>query len=150
RDALSGIMEPTCWKMRLRAVGSRAGAVHSWEGAMSDGRAADGQRLERHQDYLRLLARLQLSPRLRGKLDASDIVQPTRLKAHQRLVQFRGTTDAELAAWLRCILTNTMADALRAFERDRRDITREQSLEAALRDSSASLEALLAPPSSSP
>jgi RNA polymerase sigma-70 factor (ECF subfamily) len=105
--------------------------------------------LERHRDYLRLLARLHLDPRLRGKLDPSDVVQQTLLKAHERLDQFRGG-EAELPAWLRRILANTLIDALREFGRDRRDVAREQSLEAALHESEASLQALLGTPPTSP
>jgi RNA polymerase sigma-70 factor (ECF subfamily) len=117
---------------------------------MPDESPADGRSLERHRDYLRLLARLHLDPRLRGKFDPSDAVQLTLLKAHQGLTQYRGGTDAELAAWLRRILANTLADALREFGRDKRDVAREQSLEQALNDSQASLQALLGSPPSSP
>ena len=46
--------------------------------------------LEKHRAELGLLARLHLSPRLRGKVDPSDMVQQTLLKAHQNRRQFRG------------------------------------------------------------
>jgi RNA polymerase sigma-70 factor (ECF subfamily) len=137
--------------MPAGAVASRADVVFSRGGVpMPDESPAVGRLLERHRDYLRLLARLHLDPRLRGKFDPSDAVQQTLLKAHQAQGQFRGSGDAELAAWLRRILANTLADALREFGRDKRDVAREQSLEQALNDSQASLQALLGSPPSSP
>ena len=60
---------------------------------------------EDYRDYLHLLARLQLDPRLRGKLDPSDVVQQTLVKAYQNRAQFRGHTAGEEAGWLRRILT---------------------------------------------
>ncbi len=106
--------------------------------------------LERYRNYLRLLARLQLDPRLRGKLDPSDLVQQTLLQAHQMQGQFRGTTEAEQAAWLRQILVRTMANAVRDLGRLKRDVGRERSLEAAIEESSMRLEVWLASEQSSP
>ncbi len=70
-----------------------------------------------YRDYLRLLADLRLGPRLRSLLDPSDIAQQTLLTAHDKLVQFRGSTEAELAGWLRAILANHLAEALRRHGR---------------------------------
>jgi RNA polymerase sigma-70 factor (ECF subfamily) len=99
--------------------------------------------LERFRDYLRLLARLQLDPRLRGKIDPSDLVQQTLLKAYVARDQFRGKTPEQRAGWLRQILANTLANTVRDFGRARRDAALERSLEASLADSSARLEAWL-------
>ncbi|HEV3262482.1 MAG TPA: sigma-70 family RNA polymerase sigma factor [Gemmataceae bacterium] len=111
---------------------------------------AAGRTLERFRAYLRLLARLHLDPRLQGKLDPSDVVQQTMLQAYQALQQFRGESDAELAAWLRQILARNLAMAVRDFGRAKRDLAREQSLEKAVAESSARLEAWLAAEQSSP
>jgi RNA polymerase sigma-70 factor (ECF subfamily) len=105
---------------------------------------------ERFRSYLRLLARLQLPPRLAPKLDASDIVQQTLVQAYRALGGFRGRTEAELIAWLRQILAHNLAHAARDHGRQKRDAGREVSLAVALDDSSARLEAWLAADQTSP
>jgi RNA polymerase sigma-70 factor (ECF subfamily) len=108
------------------------------------------QELERFRPYLRLLGRLHLDRRLQGKLDPSDVVQETLLKAHEKIDQFRGDSDEELAGWLRQILANQLRMAARKFNAGARDVGREQSLEASLQESSARLERWLADEQSSP
>jgi RNA polymerase sigma-70 factor (ECF subfamily) len=110
----------------------------------------DGPGLERYRTYLRVLARLHLDPRLQGKLEPSDVVQQTLLQAYQARDQFRGSTEGELAAWLRQILARHLGNLVRDFGRARRDVGRERSLEAALAESSARLEAWVAAEQSSP
>jgi len=106
-----------------------------------DDRALD---LERFRDYLRLLARLQFEPRLRSKVDSSDIVQVTLLEAHTSWAQFRGSTEAELMAWLRRILSHNLADVRKEFGRLKKDVGRERSLEEGVEHSSGRLGTLLA------
>ncbi len=106
--------------------------------------------LDRFRDYLILLARAHLGDQERARFAPSDIVQQTLLEAHQKLHQFRGGSDGELAAWLRTMLAFAIADALRAQSRGKRDVACERSLEAILAESSIRLGHCLAADQSSP
>ena len=106
--------------------------------------------LDRYRDFLLLLARAQLPDWVRGELDASDLVQQTLLVAHRDRDQFRGTSGAELAGWLRTILGHRLSNAVRDLRRDKRDVGRVRSLEQSLAESSARLEDWLAQSSLSP
>jgi RNA polymerase sigma-70 factor (ECF subfamily) len=117
---------------------------------MTDQAADPVRPLEEYRDYLLVLARATLAHRLQSKLDPSDAVQQTLLRAHECRDQFRGGTEAERAAWLRRILANVLAGSVRAFATAARDIEVEQSLAAALDGSSARLEGWIAADHSSP
>jgi RNA polymerase sigma-70 factor (ECF subfamily) len=106
--------------------------------------------LERYRKYLALLARLQVDRRLQGRVDLSGVVQETLLEAYRALPQVQTRSQAELAAWLRRILANNLADEIRKLSTDKRNIARERSLEAALDESSSRIEAWLAAEESSP
>jgi RNA polymerase sigma-70 factor, ECF subfamily len=106
--------------------------------------------LEKYRDYLRVLARLSIDPRLQAKLDPSDLVQQTLLNAHANQHRFRGTTEAQFATWLRQILANSLAEAVRRYGTGGRDVGLERSLEQSLDQSSARLEAWLSAGGSSP
>jgi len=112
---------------------------------MSVVNSAPTDNLERFRDYLRLLAQMQIDPRLRRDCDASDIVQAVLLRAHETEAGFRGSTQEELAAWLRTILAITLANTLRDRLRQRRDVRREVNLEQALNESSLHLSACVSP-----
>ena len=104
----------------------------------------------KYEDYLRLLTRLQLNPRLRSKLDESDVIQQTILEVHRCRNQFRGISEADRLSWLRQILANVLARFGRHFSAGMRDAKKEQSLEAGLDLSSARLAAVLVADQTSP
>lgn len=114
------------------------------------GDSTQGIDLERYRSYLMLLARRHADPRLQAKLDPSDLVQQTLLKAFQARRQFRGHESAEMAGWLRKILARTIQDVVRDLGRQKRGVLQERSLDQALNDSSARLADWMAADGSSP
>jgi RNA polymerase sigma-70 factor (ECF subfamily) len=106
--------------------------------------------LERFRGYLLLLAQLHWDTRMQGRLDPMDLVQDALLEAHRKQAQYKGACDAELAGWLRQLLANNMADAIRKLARVKRDVNLERSLEALLGESSSRLQAWLADEQASP
>ena len=107
-------------------------------------------KLEPFRAYLQLLARLHLDPHLRGKVDLSGVVQQTLWEGHRALGSSPVPKDDQLAALLRRLLANNLADEVRKCCADKRGGGREQSLDAALEQSSARLKAFLAADQSSP
>jgi RNA polymerase sigma-70 factor (ECF subfamily) len=106
--------------------------------------------LERYRAYLGLLARLQVDPHWRARIDLSGAVQQTLFEAHQIMRDGDGHSPEERLAWLRKSLANNLRDEFRKLHADMRDVRRERSLEAALGQSSQRLEAWLVATNSSP
>ncbi len=106
--------------------------------------------LEEFRSYLALLARAELHPAVRQRIDASDIVQETLLEAHRDRARFRGDTPAEQAAWLRRMLANNLANALRDARRLKRDPARERSIDDALSRSAVRVQGWLAAEGTTP
>jgi RNA polymerase sigma-70 factor (ECF subfamily) len=108
-------------------------------------------RLEDYRGLLHLQARqLQLDPRLQLRADWSDLVQETFLKAHENRAQFDGRTEAEMVGWLQGILRNVVVDEVRKAHAQKRDVAVEQSIRAAVDDSSMHLNKYLADQQASP
>jgi RNA polymerase sigma-70 factor (ECF subfamily) len=110
-----------------------------------------GQLLELSRNYLELLARVQIGRRLRGKVDAADLVQETFLKAHRDFAQFRGTSEGAWVGWLRQILAANLAHLVRRYcGTQRRDVRLERELVDELNQSSRFLDQGLAASQSTP
>ena len=113
--------------------------------------AALGRLLELYRNYLRLMARSLIYRPLQVRLDASDLVQETFLKAAQEFSQFLGSTEPELTAWLRQILAGRLGKLVRHYYGTRRrDIRLEQELAMRIQQSSQALDGGLVARGSSP
>jgi RNA polymerase sigma-70 factor (ECF subfamily) len=112
--------------------------------------SSPGPDLERFRGYLLFFAQLHWDKRLNGKLDPEDLVQQTLKEADQKWCQFEGTTEAELKAWLRRTLAHDLADAIRYWTAEIRNVNLEQSIADDMEGSSARLEKWLAADQSTP
>ena len=100
--------------------------------------------LHLYRNYLRMLASLQIDRALKSRLDPSDIVQEVLLDAFRDFQAFVGSSEHELMAWLRSILTRTLIDQVRHHHSQKRNVAREQSLEDLLQTCAADFDKMLA------
>ncbi len=112
--------------------------------------ASQATPFEHYRDYLCLVAKMSLDPRLQGKIDSSDLVQETLLQAYEAGDRFQWQGEAQQATFLRQILANRMTDAVRRFSTGARNFRLERSLDATIEQSASRLEIWLAADQSAP
>jgi RNA polymerase sigma-70 factor (ECF subfamily) len=87
-----------------------------------------GQSLEQFRHYLLGVARQAVGPALKAKGGASDLVQETYLEAQRLFPRFDGRSEAQLRAWLRCLLLHKAAKLGRRYATTaKRQLSREVS-----------------------
>ncbi|MBI4612423.1 MAG: sigma-70 family RNA polymerase sigma factor [Planctomycetes bacterium] len=108
---------------------------------------------QEHRPRLLRMVEARMDPRLRGRVDASDIVQEAYQDASRRLPEFLSRPDMRLFLWLRLLVGQRLFAAYRwHVQAQKRDARREVDCAPAARPeaSSASLSFLLAADVTSP
>lgn len=116
-----------------------AGTSVDWSDVLRSAQAGDESALDSllagHRDQLRALADDALPPRLKARIDASDIVQQTCLSAFRRIGEFQGNAPAQFAAWLQQIHQHNTQNAIRdQLQTQKRGDARDEPLPADVDD----------------
>jgi RNA polymerase sigma-70 factor (ECF subfamily) len=108
--------------------------------AKAGDRQALAELLNLYRNYLAILARVHIDTTIQAKADPSDLAQETCLQAARDFPQFRGSTEAEFTAWLRRILAHRGIALIRHYKgAQRRDVAREEQIEAEIDHSAQAL-----------
>ena len=98
---------------------SRNSETIGWNELIQAARDGDNAALneiwQQLRSYLLIFADQRLDEGLKGKLDASDIVQHSLMEAHRDFVTFRGQTEDELKSWISRLVVHNLMDAGRRF-----------------------------------
>lgn len=97
-------------------------------------RAGDDQAFvelfSRYRDRLKRMLEFRMDRRLRGREDASDIIQEVYIDAHQRLHHYLETRELSFFIWLRQLATQRLIDIHRRhLKAEKRDVKQEIPLE---------------------
>jgi RNA polymerase sigma-70 factor (ECF subfamily) len=78
--------------------------VHLIERARAGDKEALGEIFSRHRDRLRRMVEMRLDARLRGRIDASDVIQDAYLDVAARLEEYLRDPKLPLFLWLRLVV----------------------------------------------
>ncbi len=73
-----------------------------------------------YRNYLRMVVRTGLGPRLRERVELSDVVQEALVEVVRQFPQFTGQSEAALVGWLRRLVGQKLADLGRYHNRAKR------------------------------
>jgi RNA polymerase sigma-70 factor (ECF subfamily) len=73
-----------------------------------------------YRNYLRMVVRSGLGPRLRERVELSDVVQEALVEVVRQFPQFTGQNEAALVGWLRRLVGQKLADLGRYHSRAKR------------------------------
>src|SRR6476620_8236425 len=73
-----------------------------------------------YRNYLRMVVRSGLGPRLRERVELSDVVQEALVEVVRQFPQFTGQSEAALVGWLRRLVGQKLADLGRYHSRAKR------------------------------
>jgi RNA polymerase sigma-70 factor (ECF subfamily) len=79
-----------------------------------------GELCSLYRNYLRMVVRTGLGPRLRERLELSDVVQEALVEVVRQFPQFTGQNEAALVGWLRRLVGQKLADLGRYHSRAKR------------------------------
>src|SRR3954468_13705600 len=73
-----------------------------------------------YRNYLRMVVRAGLGPKLRERVELSDVVQEALVEVVRQFPQFTGQSEAALVGWLRRLVGQKLADLGRYHSRAKR------------------------------
>ncbi len=97
-----------------------AGPVELMEEARAGRSEALGELCGLYRNYLRMVVRTGLGPKLRERVELSDVVQEALVEVVRQFPQFNGDSEAALVGWLRRLVSQKLADLARYHNRVKR------------------------------
>lgn len=79
-----------------------------------------GMLCDMYRNYLRMLARAGLGPKLRERVELSDVVQETLIEMIRQFPAFTGQDEVALVGWMRRLIAQKLADLGRYHSRAKR------------------------------
>ncbi len=101
-------------------MGMGVGPIELMTEARAGRAEALGELCALYRNYLRMVVRTGLGPKLRERVELSDVVQEALVEVVRQFPQFTGQNEAALVGWLRRLVGQKLADLGRYHSRAKR------------------------------